>query len=104
MQQWLADTMLGLAAGSSSDGASGPQRSSSPKSQAPSPPLQHVTKVYLAPRMLACEEDVSLLRAVKAVGWSESPNVLGASLVFNVCNPPTLKLDPGVVFSLPGDA
>lgn len=57
------------------------------------------SKVYLAPRMLACEEDVSLVRAIKMVGWAETPSVRGASFVFNVCNPPNLKLEPGIVFS-----
>ena len=57
------------------------------------------TRVYLAPRMLACCEDEALTRAFQAVGWAEAPSVAGASLVFNVCNPPVLKLQPGIIFS-----
>ena len=60
---------------------------------------RETTRVYLAPRMLACGEDEALTRAIDAVGWAESPSAAGASFVFNVCNPPVLKLQPGIIFS-----
>ena len=61
--------------------------------------------VHLAPRMLAASEDEPLVRACKLVGWSDSPSVEGAKIVFNVCNPLHLELEPGVAFSrFPGMA
>ena len=55
-------------------------------------------RVYLAPRMLACNEDESLLKAIGQLGWSDTPSAAGASFVFNVCNPQHLKMEPGILF------
>ena len=59
----------------------------------------HDTAVYLAPRMLACEEDVAIKRALELVGWIESPSIAGASFCWDVCNPQQLRLPAGIGFS-----
>lgn len=57
------------------------------------------TKVYLAPRMLACAEDESLALAIRAVGFRETQKTYGATIVWNVANPQSLSLAPGLIFS-----
>ena len=59
-----------------------------------------MTKVYLAPRMLACEEDVSLLRAIHAVGWWVTQCAWRISHVQRV-QPADLKIDPGLFSRFP---
>ena len=39
------------------------------------------------------------LRAAEEVGWEDTNHLPSATVAFNVCNPRTLKIEPGIIFS-----